>query len=71
MHWSRAGGAVMLLVGLALLFLLRDALYKFIITVLEVFGIFVGIVLVLGGIALLVGGGWIKRGPFSRTEIGT
>ena len=61
----------MLLVGLALLFLLRDALYKFIITVLEVFGIFVGIVLVLGGIALLVGGAWIKRGPFSREEIGT
>lgn len=55
----------MLLVGLLILFLLRDPLYTFIVVVFNLIGIFIGILLVVIGIALIVGGRWVRRsGPW-------
>lgn len=61
----------MIVVGLAVLFFLRGALWHFIIRVLELLGIFIGFVLVIVGVALLVGGAWMKRGPFGWGKVGT
>lgn len=58
-------GAVLLVLGLLVLFLLRGPLYDFIVVVLQLIGIFIGIILVVVGIALLVGGRWMRRrGPW-------
>jgi uncharacterized membrane protein len=48
-------GAIAILLGLAILVLLSGFIFTIIITLLKLIGVFIGIVLVLAGVALLVG----------------
>ena len=70
-HWSQIAGGVLTLLGLLLLFLLRDPLWKFIVVIFQLFFIFVGIVMVIVGIALLVGGRWMRRWRWGTRPTGT
>ncbi len=56
MRTSILTGAALILVGIIILYLLRDPLIRFIITILEIIGVLIGIGLVLVGIGLLVKG---------------
>ncbi len=49
------------MLGLVILFLLRGPLYAFIVVVLDLIGIFIGILLVVVGVALILGGRWMRR----------
>jgi len=55
-------GAVLLLLGLTVLYLLRDSLLRLIVFFLEFFGIIIGLVLLFAGLALLFGLPWMTRG---------
>ncbi len=55
-------GAGLIIVGVVLLYLLRGPLVSIIFLLLELLVIFVAIVMVLLGVALVVGGRWIRRG---------
>ena len=60
---SQVGGALMILVGAVLLILLSSFIVSVLITILELFAVIVGVILVLGGIALFFfGGRWRRRG---------
>lgn len=61
----------MIVAGLLVLFVLREDLYNFIITVLKLVGIFAGVVLVIVGVALVAGGTWMRRRPYGLGKIGT
>jgi uncharacterized membrane protein HdeD (DUF308 family) len=54
-------GAILLLLGLLILFVLRGPLYAFLVVVLNLIGIFAGILLVVAGVALILGGRWARR----------
>lgn len=56
MRTSLILGAALLLVGIGILYFLRGPLFRFIIIVLELLGIFVGFLFLLAGIALIVKG---------------
>jgi uncharacterized membrane protein YccC len=58
----QAVGVILLLLGLLILFVLRGPLYAFIVVVLNLIGILAGILLVVAGVALILGGGWARRG---------
>ena len=58
---EQVAGLVLLLIGFATLFLLRGPLYTFIVVVLNLIGIFVGILLIVIGVALIIGGRRTKR----------
>jgi uncharacterized membrane protein HdeD (DUF308 family) len=60
-HRLQVAGAILLLVGLLILFLLRGPLYAFIVTVLQLIGVLVGILLVIVGIALILSRAWTRR----------
>lgn len=64
MRKYQVAGAALVVLGLLILFLLRDPLYTFIVVVIELLGIFIGIILVVVGIALLIGGRWVRRGAW-------
>ncbi len=67
-------GLVLLVAGMLILFLLRGPLYEFIVVVINLLGIFVGILLMVIGIALVFGGGRVRRGRpwgWSSTAVGT
>ena len=53
MRTSQVLGALMVLVGVAVLVLLSGFLAKVIVTILELLAVMVGIALVIGGLALL------------------
>ena len=57
----QAVGAVMTIVGVVLLYLLRGPLVSLILLVLEFLAVLVALILVVVGIALLVGGGRVRR----------
>ena len=62
----------MVLVGLLLLYLLRELLVKLILFVLGFLGIIVAFALILGGLALILGAFWIRRGPsWRRIDLAT
>lgn len=63
MHKLQIAGVVLVLVGLFVLFLLRDPLYSFMVVVIQLIGVFIGILLVVIGVALVLGGTWMRRGP--------
>jgi hypothetical protein len=54
-------GAVLVVIGVVILFLMREILLRLIIFVLQFIGVLVGILLVAIGLGLLFGGGWIRR----------
>ncbi|MCZ6647930.1 MAG: hypothetical protein O7B30_01615 [Thaumarchaeota archaeon] len=54
-------GAVLILIGLAFLVLLRGALFRLLVFVLEFLGILVGFLLIFIGLGMLFGGRWISR----------
>ena len=67
MRTSLIMGAALLLVGIAILYLLKGPLIRFIILVLELLGVFVGFLFLLAGIALIVKGFvWRARGWASQ-----
>ena len=53
-------GAIMIVLGLAILFLLRDALIRLIVFILELVGISLGFVLIVVGIGMLFAGRWLR-----------
>ncbi|MDV3292830.1 MAG: hypothetical protein LYZ70_00995 [Nitrososphaerales archaeon] len=55
-------GAALIIAGAVLLYLLRGPLVSIIFLVIELFVIFIAIVMVLVGVALIIGGPWIRRG---------
>ena len=57
----QAVGAVMTIGGVVLLYLLRGPLVSLILLVLEFLAVLVALILVVVGIALLVGGGRVRR----------
>ena len=63
MHRLQVAGVVVLLLGLFLLFLLRGPLYTFIVVAIQLIGIFVALILVVAGIALIFGSGRFRRRP--------
>ena len=62
MRTGQAVGAVLVLLGLATLYLLRDLLFGLIVFVFEFFGIVIGFILLLAGLVLIFGRGiWGAR----------
>ena len=66
-------GLAFLVLGLLILFLLRQPLYQLVIVVLQLVGIFAGFLLVVIGIALILGGRrivgrgyWVRSSTSSR-----
>jgi sulfite exporter TauE/SafE len=53
-------GAVLVVLGFATLFLLRNALIRLIIFLLEFLGIFLGFLLIVVGIGMIFAGKWIR-----------
>jgi len=53
-------GAIMIVLGLAILFLLRDTLVRLIVFLLELVGISLGFVLIVVGIGMLLAGRWLR-----------
>ena len=53
-------GAVLVVLGFAILFLLRNALIRLIIFLLEFLGIFLGFLLIVVGIGMIFAGKWIR-----------
>jgi hypothetical protein len=60
MQNSRPIGLILLALGLILLFLLRNALIRMVIFVLEFLGVLLGFLLIAAGLAILFGGTWIS-----------
>jgi len=63
-------GVVLVLLGLGALYLLRAPLVGLIVFVFEFIGIVIGFLLLLVGIALIIGAGWGRRGPVRRSRPG-
>ena len=57
MRASAVLGVILLVVGFAILYILRDLLVKVILVLLGVIGLVIGIVLILVGLALIAGVG--------------
>ena len=55
---SRIAGLLLIALGSAILFLLRGALVRIIITLLEILGVVVGVLILIAGIALIF---WRRR----------
>jgi len=60
-------GAVMIVVGVVMLYLLRGPLISLILAVLEFLAIVVALILVIAGAAMLVGGRLVRRRFWMRT----
>jgi hypothetical protein len=59
---AQAAGVILVLLGLATLYLLREPLFGLIVLVFEFIGIVIGFILLLAGLALIFGGGfWSSR----------
>ncbi len=54
-------GAILLILGLVILFLLREVLIRLIIFVFEFIGVMIGFILLFVGLGILLGGRWIRR----------
>lgn len=60
-------GALLIVVGLVMLYLLRGPLVALVLFVIEFLAIVIALILVVVGIALLVGGHWMRRRFWMRT----
>jgi hypothetical protein len=58
---------LLLVIGLVMLYLLRGPIVSILLFVLEFLAIVVALILVIVGIALLVGGHWVRRRFWVRT----
>ncbi len=67
MHKSQIVGAVLLVIGLILLYALRGPFFEILLLLLEFLAIAVALILIVVGIALLVGGRWVRRRFWTRT----
>lgn len=54
-------GTILLILGLVILILLREALLSLIIFVFEFIGVMIGFILVFVGLGVLLGRRWIRR----------
>lgn len=54
-------GTILLILGLVILFLLREVLISLIIFVFEFIGVMIGFILVFVGLGVLLGRRWIRR----------
>ena len=54
-------GIVLVCLGLVVLFILRGVLLRFLVLIIEFFGVFLGFLLILLGIAMIVGSMVIQR----------
>ena len=54
-------GAALIIVGAVMLYLLRGPLVSLVVLAFEFLAIVVAVILVLAGVALLVGGHWFRR----------
>ena len=54
-------GILLVLVGITVLALLAGFIITIVVTLLKLVGVFVGIILVLGGVLLLTGRSWMRR----------
>ena len=62
MRTGQAVGVVLVLLGFVTLYLLRDPLFRLIVFVFEFIGIVIGFILLLAGLALILGRGiWGAR----------
>lgn len=66
MRSAELSGMVMIVLGLAILFLLRDVMIRLIILFIEFLGVIIGFFLVVVGVGLLLGGRWIRRQRYWR-----
>ena len=53
-------GAIVVLLGLAILFVLRNALMRLIVFLLELIGISLGFLLIVAGIGIILAGRWLR-----------
>ena len=60
-------GALLIVVGVVMLYLLRGPLISLILLVLEFLAIVIALVLVVVGVAMLVGGRYVRRRFWMRT----
>ena len=58
--WQIAG-ILLILVGITLLALLAGFIITIVVTLLKLIGVFVGIILVVGGVVLITGRHWVRR----------
>jgi hypothetical protein len=63
---SRSIGLVLIALGLILLYLLRNALVRLVIFVLEFVGVLFGVMLIAAGLAMLFGGAWISGRRYTQ-----
>lgn len=68
MRTALAVGVILVLLGLATLYLLRGPLFRLIVFVFEFVGIIIGFLLLLAGLALIFGTSWMRRNPVVRTS---
>ena len=61
MRSLQPAGALLIIVGVIMLYLLRGPLISLILLVLEFLAILVALIIVVVGVALLAGGGWMRR----------
>ena len=54
-------GLLLIILGLLILFLLRDILFRLILFALEFLGIAIGVFLVIAGAGILAGARWARR----------
>lgn len=54
-------GTILLILGLVILFLLREVLISLILFVFEFIGVMIGFILVFVGLGVLLGRRWIRR----------
>ncbi len=69
MRAGLAVGVILVLLGLATLYLLRAPLLGLIIFVFEFLGIIIGFLLLVAGLALIIGTGWMRRGPIGQIRV--
>lgn len=62
--WPVLGG-VMIVAGLLILALLAGFIVDFVKTLLQIVAVFIGLILILGGFALILGRRWFMRAPWS------
>jgi len=62
----RIVGILLILVGVTVLALMAGFVIEFIVTILKLIAVFVGIVMIVAGVALLVGRRWMRGRAWRR-----
>ncbi len=64
MNKWRIVGILLILVGITILALMSGFIIAFIVTILKLVAVFIGIVMIVVGVALLVGRHWMRGGAW-------